>query len=82
MKILWTVQDVVAGQKYQKPGAREVWMIGYDPSKDSDSNVVSISLDDGMVTSAMSRGSLADQLTKGGYVPLDILQAHPTLFVS
>lgn len=74
MKIQWEEADVVSGRKYRKPGTGETWMIGYVGG--SGRCRVSISLSDGMVTESRLASVMAQDLTDGGYWPVEFLTTN------
>jgi len=73
MKVTWEAADITVGRRYSKPDLNEVWMIGYVPGESADTRFVSISTSDGMVTEMKTRARLADDLTKAGYIPYELL---------
>lgn len=72
MKAIWFAEDIITGQRYFKPGTKEVWIIGYRPDLDGVTRFVSISLEDGMVTSPETREQIAECLTKNEYLPIEL----------
>lgn len=69
MRVNWEPQDVRGGRKVKKPDAGEVWMIGYHGGGDK---VAMVSQVDGSITNFSTPKKLAESLTQGGYIPVEI----------
>jgi len=74
MRVIWHESDIVVGVRFGKPGTTERWVIGYDPSRNSDTKFVTISMRDWMVSSARSAEVLAQGLTANEYLPEELLK--------
>ena len=73
MKVTWEAQDIKPGRWYSKPDISEKWIIGYLPNAPVEKRFVSVSAQDGMVTHTSTSEELAEQLTSGGYYPMELL---------
>jgi len=75
MKIIWEAEDIKTGRRYSKKNIRETWIIGYRSDTDDDVvRYVSISENDGMVTTPYTKKGLAEILTGNGYIPVELLE--------
>jgi len=73
MKFIWEESDIRPGRKYTRPDINEVWMIGYVVNTSTHAKYVSVSMNDGMVTTTDNKSNLADVLTKNNYVPVEFI---------
>lgn len=87
MKIEWEEKDVRMGWQVRRPGCRETYVIGYDPTawkrreavggKMPPSNSYHLtSMDDGMMLGhSETEADLAKFLTGGGFQPVSVIAA-------
>jgi len=71
----WRAEDIKPGRRYTKKDTEEVWIIGYrTDSDDYEARYVSVSENDGMVTSPPHiKEELAEIFNENNYVPMDLL---------
>lgn len=73
MKITWEPSDIKCGRRVRKPGAGEVWMIGYNPSLSSRDHFCLVSLADGMIsTNKRTAEELAADLNERQSHPIEL----------
>lgn len=75
MKVIWEPKDIQCGRKYTREGLSETWMIGFLSTEEGAARYVSISDQDGMITRAETKESMAELLTKNDYLPREICGA-------
>jgi hypothetical protein len=80
MKIIWTAEQVNPGIIVTKPGCNERWMIGYAPfaktidgERDDKARYTLNSMIDGLVMEPVTREVLAQKLTDGNKLPVEII---------
>ena len=78
MKITWEGKDVRAGRRVRTPGAKEVFIIGFDPTKHGEKTpaFALISLSDGMICGqgeSETTIQFAEYLNRGGYAPVELV---------
>ncbi len=73
MKVTWEAKDITTGRRYSKPGIGEKWIIGYISDIDGPARYVSVSDQDGMITTPRSKEQMAQVLTENGYLPEELL---------
>jgi len=70
----WETEDIKPGRRYSEKHTGEIWLIGYRAdANDYKARYVSISENDGMVTSSYTKEELVVILNKHGYMPVDLL---------
>lgn len=73
MQVKWEEKDIKVGRRYSRPNI-EVWIIGYlSYEEDAGKSYVSISESDGMVTKPGTKAEVAEMLTEGRYLPVELL---------
>lgn len=74
MKVIWEETDIVPGVRYSRKDINEIWLIGYLADSNEIDRYVSISLNDGLITSPATKQQMAKNLTTGKYLPECLLK--------
>lgn len=77
MKVIWEEKDIIVGTLYLRAGShqKEVWMIGYDATATGLCRYVSVSMNDGMVTSARTKDDFCNMLNEAEYIPVAMAES-------